>query len=77
MQGSLRNDLFQTGALITGLSQRIINQALNSLNLFSLVTISLTIVAASVTFRSSKKKMAMITVVSYALWIILMGLSYF
>ena len=40
MQGSLSNDLSQTETLITGLSQRIINQALNSLNLFSLVAIS-------------------------------------
>lgn len=76
MQGSLRNDLFQTETLIMGLSQRIINQALNSLNLFSLVAISLTIVAASVTFRSSKKKMAMITVVSYVIFITLRSLIF-
>jgi len=76
MQGSLRNDLFQTEVLITVLSQRIINQALNSLNLFSLVTISLTIVAASVTFRSSKKKMAMITIASYVIFITLRSLIF-
>jgi hypothetical protein len=76
MQGTMRNDLFQTGALITDLPQRIINQALNSLNLFSLVTISLTIIAASVTFRTSKKKMALITVVSYIVFIVLRSLIF-
>jgi hypothetical protein len=76
IQDNLRSDLLQTGTLTAGLSQRIINQALNSLNLFSLVTIILTIVAASVTFRSSKKKMTMITVVSYILFIALRSMIF-
>jgi hypothetical protein len=76
MQYSLGSDLLQTGTLTAGLSQRIINQALNSLNLFSLVTIGLTIVAASVTFRSSKKKMAPIVFVSYVIFMTLRALIF-
>ena len=76
MQDGLGSDLLQTGTLTAGLSQRIMNQALNSLNLFSLATIGLTIVAASVTFRSSKKKMALIVFVSYVIFITLRALIF-
>jgi hypothetical protein len=76
MQDGLGSDLLQTGTLTAGLSQRIMNQALNSLNLFSLVTMGLTIVAASVTFRSSKKKMALIVFVSYVIFITLRALIF-
>jgi len=76
MQDGLGSDLLQTGTLTAGLSQRIMNQALNSLNLFSLVTMGLTMVAASVTFRSSKKKMALIVFVSYVVFMTLRALIF-
>jgi len=75
-RGVLGGGLLQTGFLTAGLPLRILNQTLNTLNLFSLVTMGLTVVATSVTFKSSKKKMALIVVASYVVFIVLRALIF-
>jgi len=73
-QGILDVGLLQTGILKAGLPLRILNQTLNVLNLFSLVVMGLMVVAASVTFKSSKRKMALIVATSYVVFIVLRAL---